>query len=139
MKRSWHSSIRPVLALLLTALMLVTGTAVATESSAMAASGARMGNALSHCHHHSTGTKTNTTNSNMTMNHMGMEMDHQADNHCPDDTACQCITLCQISAITLMRFLPGNDLPTQHYASGPVIAVSPGIHRLPLRPPSLNV
>lgn len=132
MKRSWLPSIRPVLALLLTALMLVTGTAVAMESSAMAASGARMGNALSHCHHHSTG-------SSMTMNDMGMEMDHQADNHCPDDTACQCITLCQISAITLMRFLPGNDLSAQHYASGPVIAVSPGIHRLPLRPPSLNV
>ncbi|MGB1466064.1 MAG: hypothetical protein ACPG8O_06820, partial [Alcanivorax nanhaiticus] len=38
MTRSWHPSIPPALALLLTALMLVTGTAVAMESSAMAAS-----------------------------------------------------------------------------------------------------
>lgn len=134
MTRSWHPSIPPALALLLTALMLVTGTAVAMESSAMAASGARTGNALSHCHHHTTDTTTN-----MTMNDMGMEMDHQADNHCPDDTACQCITLCQVNAVTLSGFPASNDLPAQHYASGPVIAVSPGIHQLPLRPPTLTV
>ncbi|MCK0153704.1 hypothetical protein MWU49_08325 [Alcanivorax sp. S6407] len=138
MKRSWLSSIRPALALLLTALMLVTGTAVAMESSAMAASGARMGNALSHCHHHSADTSSHTnTHSSMSMNHMGM--DQQTDSHCPDDNACQCITLCQVSAITLTRFVSGNDSPAQHYLPGPVIAVSPGIHQLPLRPPTLTV
>ncbi len=130
MKRTWHPSIRPLVALLLTALMLVTGTAVAMEGSAMAASGARIGNALSHCHHH-------TTNTTMAMNDSGME--HQADRHCPDDTACQCITLCQVSAISLTRFLPGNDRPAQHYVPRAVIAISPGINQLPLRPPSLTV
>lgn len=125
MKRMWRKHSSALLALLLTGLMLVTGTAVAVESSAMAADGTRT-SAMEHCHHHSPAVAD-------------MSADHAEGNHCPDDEACQCITLCQVSAITFTRFAPANFRPAQQFQPDAVIDLSPGIHRLPLRPPTLTV
>lgn len=125
MKRAWRQYRSALLALLLSSLMLVTGTAVAMQSSAMAAEGSGI-SAMEHCHHH-----------NMTMADLpSAEVDG---NHCPDGEACQCVTLCQASAITFTPFIPTSDRPARHYLPDAVIDLSPGIHRLPFRPPSLTV
>lgn len=126
MKTRWRRNGSALLALLLTGLMLVTGTAVAMESSAMAADGARMSSTMTHCHHHASTMES-------------MHTDQSTDNHCPDGDACQCVTLCQISAITFTRFAPDAHQPALSYQPDLVIDRSPGIHRLPLRPPSLTV
>ncbi|KGD63555.1 hypothetical protein Y5S_03191 [Alcanivorax nanhaiticus] len=125
MKRVWRKYISALLALLLTGLMLVTGTAAAVQSSAMAADGSGI-SAMDHCHHH------NTAMADMP----SADVDS---NHCPDGEACQCVTLCQASAITFTRFISSNDRPVRHYLPEAVIDLSPGIHRLPFRPPSLTV
>tara|TARA_B100000676_G_C17882419_1_gene734658 strand:+ start:482 stop:859 length:378 start_codon:yes stop_codon:yes gene_type:complete len=125
MRSVWRQYSSALLALLLSSLMLVTSTAVAVESSAMAADGART-SAMEHCHHHSP-----------TM--ADMSSGHAEGSHCPDGEACQCVTLCQVSAATLTRFASATLRPALHFLPDAVIDLSPGIHRLPLRPPSLIV
>ena len=125
MKSLWRQYGSAFLALLLSALMLVTGTAVAVESSAMATDGAPT-SAMEHCHHH-------------TPTLADMASDHAQAKPCPEGEACQCISLCQVSAMTVIRFTPASDRPAQDYLPGTVIDLSPGIHQLPLRPPSLTV
>lgn len=121
-------------ALLLTSILLVTGTVAAAQSSAMAANSVPTAGPMTHCHHHS---------SDMAgMTDMKMEMDSAASQqqvHCPDQQPCQCLTLCQLGSSILPTVLSDQEPPLQHYIAGQVVDVSPGIHRLPLRPPSLTV
>ena len=123
------------MALLLTSIMLVTGTVAAADSSAMALDRMAMSGPMTHCHHHTV---------DMTDMDMGgmAQMNHDAPQdqpHCPDQKPCQCLTLCQLGSSILPAVLSGHEPPRQHFIPGPVVAVSPGVHQLPLRPPSLIV
>lgn len=76
-----------------------------------------------HCHHHAEMLQT----------------DHDGNQHCPQDDACQCLTLCQISATTVALFSGQVDIPDRPWHHGLESNLHDGIHHLPLRPPSLTV
>lgn len=112
---------RSLLAGLLAILMLV----VTSSLSAQVSVGNLDTAPQTHCHHHADMAQPSHDDS-----------DSQ---HCPQDDACQCLTLCQISATTVALFSGQADIPDRPWHPGLEIALHEGIHHLPLRPPSLMV
>lgn len=121
MKRYLRLDYRSLLAGLLATLMLV----VTSSLSAQVSVGHLDSGPQTHCHHHADMAQPSHDDS-----------DSQ---HCPQDDACQCLTLCQISATTVALFSGQADIPDRPWHSGLESGLHDGIHHLPLRPPSLTV
>ncbi|MEQ3636608.1 MAG: hypothetical protein ABNH30_09475 [Thalassolituus sp.] len=58
---------------------------------------------------------------------------------CAGGDSCQCITLCQITAASDTLFHGDTFLSTPPATATLISAIHAGIHRLPLRPPSLFI
>lgn len=90
------------------------------------------------------GTDSAMTSTTMTHCHQGAEPQendhHMAPMHgCADADTCQCITLCQITAASDTPFQGIVFIPATPGTPALISAIHAGIHRLPLRPPSLFV
>ena len=110
---------RALLAVLLATLMMVMSPALSANMHDMPTD-----SPMAHCHG-----DTSMATADMSAMH----------DSCPDGEVCQCLTVCQVSA-TIVAPFHGHALPpARHFGKGPVIAALPGIHHLPLRPPSLTV
>ncbi len=121
MNRYLRAHHRSLLAGLLATLMLV----VTSSLSAQVSVGHLDSGPQTHCHHHA--------------DMVQPSHDDSDSQHCPQDDACQCLTLCQISATTVALFSGQADIPDRPWHPGLEIALHEGIHHLPLRPPSLIV
>ena len=119
MNRYLRPNHRSLLAGLLAILMLV----VTSSLSAQVSVGHRDTAPQTHCHHHAE----------------MAQPDHGDSQHCPQDDACQCLTLCQISATTVALFSGQAEIPARPWRPGLESNLHEGIHHLPLRPPSLIV
>ena len=119
MKRYLRAHHRSLLAGLLATLMLV----VTSSLSAQVSLGHLDTAPQTHCHHHAEMAQPS----------------HDDSQHCPQDDACQCLTLCQISATTVALFSGQADIPDRPWHPGLESGLHEGIHHLPLRPPSLIV
>ncbi|EDX88306.1 hypothetical protein ADG881_408 [Alcanivorax sp. DG881] len=84
---------------------------------------------MTHCHH-----SADTPNGDMTAGHDMAQM--QA---CEGSDSCQCITLCQITAASDTAFVANAFIPSPPGTDSLITTIHAGIHRLPLRPPSLSV
>lgn len=118
MNRYLRAHHRSLLAGLLATLMLV----VTSSLSAQVSLGHLDPAPQTHCHHHADMAQPS----------------HDDSQHCPDD-ACQCLTLCQISATTVALFSGQAEIPDRPWHPGLESGLHEGIHHLPLRPPSLIV
>ena len=119
MNRYLRPNHRSLLAGLLAILMLV----VTSSLSAQVSVGHRDTTPQTHCHHHAE----------------MAQPDHSDSQHCPQDDACQCLTVCQISATTMALFSGQAEIPDRPWHPGLESSLHDGIHHLPLRPPSLIV
>ncbi|WP_290536481.1 hypothetical protein [Alcanivorax sp.] len=119
MKRYLRPDYRSLLAGLLATLMLVVTSNLAAQISVSHLDSTPQ----THCHHHAEMTQA----------------DHGDSQHCSEDDACQCLTLCQINATTVALFSGQADIPDRPWHSDLETGLHDGIHHLPLRPPSLTV
>lgn len=138
-----HTRTRALVALLVTALMLVTGNAVATAGSMAPGphppSGAMMmdHSTLTHCHHQASPAAASPSEHSQHALHRPAPKDNRP--HCEDGDTCQCLTLCQVSTALLLHLPASQEPPALRFDSATTPKEFPGIHRLPLRPPSRKV
>ncbi len=90
------------------------------------------------------GTDSAMTSTATTPCHQGAEP-QESEHHmapmqdCAGGDSCQCITLCQITAASDTLFHNDTFLSTPPATATLISAIHAGIHRLPLRPPSLFI
>lgn len=128
---------RAIIATLLAATLMVVSSLLSANTLTMAMSMATDSpmppSSMTHCHH-----SADTANGDMTAGHDMTQMQMQM-NGCEDSDSCQCITLCQITAASDAAFVANAFIPSPPGTDSLITTIHAGIHRLPLRPPSLSV
>lgn len=126
---------RAIIATLLAATLMVVSSLLSantlTMAMAMATDNPMPPSSMTHCHH-----SADTANGDMTAGH---DMTQMQMNGCEDSDSCQCITLCQITAASDAAFVANAFIPSPPGTDSLITTIHAGIHRLPLRPPSLSV
>lgn len=126
---------RAIVATLLAATLMVVSSLLSANTLTMAMSTATDSpmppSSMTHCHH-----SADTANGDMTAGH---DMTQMQMNGCEDSDSCQCITLCQITAASDAAFVTNAFIPSPPGTDSLITTIHAGIHRLPLRPPSLSV
>ncbi|WP_290496868.1 hypothetical protein [Alcanivorax sp.] len=126
---------RAIIATLLAATLMVVSSLLSANTLTMAMSTATDSpmppSSMTHCHH-----SADTPNGDMAAGH---DMTQMQMNGCEDSDSCQCITLCQITAASDAAFVANAFIPSPPGTDSLITTIHAGIHRLPLRPPSLSV
>ena len=126
---------RAIIATLLAATLMVVSSLLSANTLTMAMSTATDSpmppSSMTHCHH-----SADTANGDITAGH---DMTQMQMNGCEDSDSCQCITLCQITAASDAAFVANAFIPSPPGTDSLITTIHAGIHRLPLRPPSLSV
>ena len=128
---------RAIVATLLAATLMVVSSLLSANTLTMAMSTATDSpmppSSMTHCHH-----SADTPNGDMAAGH-DMTQTQMQMNGCEDSDSCQCITLCQITAASDAAFVTNAFIPSPPGTDSLITTIHAGIHRLPLRPPSLSV
>ncbi|WP_323773328.1 hypothetical protein [Alcanivorax sp.] len=130
---------RATIATLLAIILMAVSTLLSANSPPMAMSHATDNIAtttpalMAHCHHGSEAHHDGLTPVSTSDHHMATM------HGCADADTCQCITLCQITAASDTPFQGTAFIPATPGTPALISAIHAGIHRLPLRPPSLSV
>ncbi len=120
-----------MIATLLATTLMVVSSLLSANTLTMAMSTATEPSSMTHCHH-----SADTPNGDMAAGH---DMTQMQMNGCEDSDSCQCITLCQITAASDAAFVANAFIPSPPGTDSLITTLHAGIHRLPLRPPSLSV
>ena len=135
MSRVSKRQCRAIIATLLAATLMVVSSLLSANTLTMAMSTATDSpmppSSMTHCHH-----SADMPNGDMTTGH---DMALMQMNSCEDSDSCQCITLCQITATSVAAFVANTFIPSPTGTDTLITTLHAGIHRLPLRPPSLSV